>query len=144
MKIRTLGLGILALLLITASSYADGRYYDNGCRVNYGSGFQVGGFGGGFYPRPFFGAPVIGFATWAPRPVFTRTVVYETRRVQSVYTDQTLARVQVRLAKLGYYDGMIDGDFGPRTARAIRMYQAENGFPVTGRLDNRTLRGLGV
>ena len=142
MKLQLLAVGLLSLGITAATTHAGGRYQN--CRGNFSSGYQVGGFGGGFYPRPFFGAPVVGFATWAPQPVVTRTVVIENRRSAPMLSDNLLARVQLRLARLGYYNGGIDGDFGPRTAQAIRLYQIENNLPVTSRLDKRTLRSLGI
>ena len=42
--------------------------------------------------------------------------------------------VQQLLGKLGYYDGQVDGTFGPETRAAIRRYQHEVGAPMTGRL----------
>ena len=42
--------------------------------------------------------------------------------------------VQRALGKLGYYDGQVDGVFGPDTRAAIRRYQHELGAPMTGRL----------
>ncbi len=43
-------------------------------------------------------------------------------------------RVQTALARLGYYDGQVDGIFGPDTRAAIRRYQHELGVSMTGRL----------
>jgi peptidoglycan hydrolase-like protein with peptidoglycan-binding domain len=42
--------------------------------------------------------------------------------------------VQTALAKLGYYDGPIDGAFGPDTRAAIRRYQHDLGADITGYL----------
>jgi len=42
--------------------------------------------------------------------------------------------VQIALARLGYYDGRIDGAFGPDTRAAIRRYQFELHAPMTGQL----------
>jgi hypothetical protein len=42
--------------------------------------------------------------------------------------------IQQLLGKLGYYDGDVDGIFGPDTRAAIRRYQHELGAPMTGRL----------
>jgi peptidoglycan hydrolase-like protein with peptidoglycan-binding domain len=53
-------------------------------------------------------------------------------------------RVQSQLANLGYYRGVVDGAYGPMTNRAVLQYQADNGLPVTGRLDRATLKSLGV
>jgi hypothetical protein len=42
--------------------------------------------------------------------------------------------VQTALVKLGYYDGPIDGAFGPDTRAAIRRYQHDLGADTTGYL----------
>jgi Putative peptidoglycan binding domain/Caspase domain len=42
--------------------------------------------------------------------------------------------VQTALARLGYYDGQIDGQFGPDTRAAIRRWQHEVGAEMTGAL----------
>lgn len=38
----------------------------------------------------------------------------------------------------GYYLGKIDGNYGPRTARAVREFQEDNDLPITGRVDAAT------
>lgn len=43
-------------------------------------------------------------------------------------------RVQAALARLGYYDGVVDGIFGQETRAAIRRFQHEIGDQMTGRL----------
>jgi hypothetical protein len=43
-------------------------------------------------------------------------------------------QVQIALAGLGYYDGRLDGVFGPDTRAAIRRWQHEKGADMTGRL----------
>ena len=52
--------------------------------------------------------------------------------------------VQQELAKLGYYHGPVDGVIGPETQRAIRWFQSTDKIPVTGRIDNATLRALQI
>ncbi len=49
-------------------------------------------------------------------------------------SDADRRRVQIGLAKLGYYDGRIDGIFGPDSRAAIRRFQHELGADMTGRL----------
>jgi len=49
-------------------------------------------------------------------------------------TDAERRRVQIALARLGYYDGRIDGMFGPDSRAAIRRYQHELGAEMSGRL----------
>ncbi len=49
-------------------------------------------------------------------------------------TDADRRRVQTALARLGYYDGEVDGVFGPDTRAAIRRYQHELHSAMTGQL----------
>lgn len=49
-------------------------------------------------------------------------------------TEADRRRVQAALAQLGYYDGRVDGRFGPETRAAIRRFQHEIGADMTGRL----------
>jgi len=49
-------------------------------------------------------------------------------------TEADRRRVQAALAKLGYYDGAVDGVFGPDTRAAIRRFQHEIGAAMDGRL----------
>jgi peptidoglycan hydrolase-like protein with peptidoglycan-binding domain len=68
--------------------------------------------------------------------IFQRTP-YET--APAVVQRDTLKRAQVRLYRAGWYRGGIDGDPGPDTVRAIRMYQRDANLLATGRLDMETL-----
>ena len=59
--------------------------------------------------------------------------------------DQLLARdmiqqAQAQLKLAGYDPGRTDGIFDGRTAEAVRHYQAANGLPVSGLLDESTRR----
>jgi hypothetical protein len=58
--------------------------------------------------------------------------------------DSTVAAAQEQLARQGYYQGEIDGIFGPETRRAIMRYQSDHGLRVTGRLNMDTLQTLGL
>jgi hypothetical protein len=49
-------------------------------------------------------------------------------------TEGDRRRVQIALVRLGYYDGTIDGIFGPDSRAAIRRYQHELGADMSGRL----------
>ena len=49
-------------------------------------------------------------------------------------TEADRRQVQTALARLGYYNGQVDGIFGPDTRAAIRRYQHELGAAMTGRL----------
>ena len=56
--------------------------------------------------------------------------------------DSTVQQAQEELKAQGYYFGQIDGDKNADTIAAIRRFQIRNGLPVTGELDQETLRVL--
>jgi hypothetical protein len=56
----------------------------------------------------------------------------------------TVAEVQRRLARAGYYHGAIDGILGPETRRAIRAYERDHKMPAYGVIDRQLLRTLGL
>jgi hypothetical protein len=56
----------------------------------------------------------------------------------------TVQAVQTQLARLGYYNGSIDGIFGPSTRDAVAKYQIANQLNVTGSLSPDTLQSLGL
>jgi hypothetical protein len=58
--------------------------------------------------------------------------------------DTTVEATQERLAQLGYYNGRVDGIFGPTTRDAVAKYQIDNQLDVTGSLSPDTLQSLGV
>ena len=55
-----------------------------------------------------------------------------------------LAKAQEKLKKAGVYPGKVNGDAGPKTQAAINTWQQKRGLPVTGRLDEATLRSLAM
>jgi hypothetical protein len=54
----------------------------------------------------------------------------------------TIQAVQTRLLNLGYYNGSIDGIFGPSTRDAVAKFQIANQLSVTGSLSPDTLQSL--
>ena len=109
-----------------------------------GSNFVIGiglgypyGYGYG-YPYRYgygYGYPY-GYSYYAPR-----TTVYATRG----YTDDaTVAAVQRRLARAGYYHGSIDGVIGAGTRNAVRAFERNNGLPADGIIDSQLLRTMGL
>jgi hypothetical protein len=56
----------------------------------------------------------------------------------------TVLAVQKELAKLGYYHSDIDGLIGPQTESAIRQFQSVEKLPVTGQIDDPTLKALRI
>lgn len=51
---------------------------------------------------------------------------------------------QALLARFGYYRSGIDGEFGPGTAAAVRIFQSRAGLVPDGRLNMETLSALGL
>jgi len=54
----------------------------------------------------------------------------------------TVQTVQMQLARRGYYNGSIDGVYGPSTRDAVARYQIGNQLTVTGSLSPDTLQSL--
>ncbi|MBC8074134.1 MAG: peptidoglycan-binding protein [Deltaproteobacteria bacterium] len=67
-------------------------------------------------------------------------VAGRTRKLRIAALDPvtTMRGVQARLYNLGFDTGPIDGNFGLRTARALRAFQAANGLTETGHGDRAT------
>jgi Putative peptidoglycan binding domain len=56
--------------------------------------------------------------------------------------DWRIGQAQERLKAAGVYPGPIDGVLGPQTRAAFRRYQASQGLPATGILDEATRQAL--
>jgi murein L,D-transpeptidase YcbB/YkuD len=50
--------------------------------------------------------------------------------------------LQTSLTTAGYYDGPVDGVYGPSTADAVKQLQADNELPTTGFVDQATATAL--
>lgn len=74
----------------------------------------------------------------APGPSATSSVApapaQASMPAEEAMTEADRRRIQTVLARLGYYDGRVDGVFGPDTRAAIRRFQHEIGAPMSGRL----------
>jgi hypothetical protein len=110
-------------------------YYGYGY-PGYGYGYGYG-YGNGYgYGYPYYGAYPYGYGYYAPR-----TTVYAT---SGITDDATVAAVQRRLARGGYYHGSIDGVIGPGTRTAVRAFERNNGLPADGVIDRQLLRTMGL
>ncbi len=52
--------------------------------------------------------------------------------------------IQVRLKNWGYYEGWVDGIYGYKTYKAVRLFQARNGLKVDGIAGPQTLAAIGL
>jgi hypothetical protein len=53
-------------------------------------------------------------------------------------------QVQSRLARAGYYRGVIDGVMGPRTHYAILAYERDHGLRADGAISGQLVRNMGL
>ena len=133
-------------------SSSGGGHYSHSSHTSHRS--STGGSGEGYVPAPVYSPP-------APTPAPAPAPAYRTDRPTSLYsppttTDSTTAngaarselfkamvkRVQIALMARGYYDGIVDGDVGPATRRALRAYQTKVGLAQTGTISPETLLSL--
>jgi murein L,D-transpeptidase YcbB/YkuD len=65
----------------------------------------------------------------------------ESKQAADALRDYTTA-LQKRLKEAGYYDGKVDGVYGPETVKAVEDLQTDAGLPVTGLVDRPTSEAL--
>lgn len=56
----------------------------------------------------------------------------------------TIKAAQQKLKNLGYYDGVIDGSFGPKSKEALKKFQKDNNLVVDGSLGPKSKQALGI
>lgn len=57
---------------------------------------------------------------------------------------QDVKTVQWKLLRWKYYNGKVDGIYGPDTYRAVRRFQRKNGLKVDGVVGGQTAKALGI
>ncbi|MDK2917330.1 MAG: N-acetylmuramoyl-L-alanine amidase [Candidatus Petromonas sp.] len=68
---------------------------------------------------------------------YARTLYWGTR-------GEDVKVVQNKLKNWGYYDGIVDGIYGPKTYRAVVKFQRKNGLRVDGVVGKQTKSALGI
>jgi hypothetical protein len=124
-------------------------HFVNGCWVIFDSGFDPWWpyWYDDYFPYPYNAYPyAYGYA-----PDYYDSSVYPSQTYDAngygavdQYVDPTVAAVQERLERDGYYHGDIDGVLGPETRNALARYQSDHSLRVTGGLTSDTLRALGL
>lgn len=106
--------------------------YNYGYGYNYGNGYDYG------YSDP---------GVYDSQPAYQNGYDDQSGN-QNGYNDQsansTIAGVQDRLARDGYYRGQIDGVMGPETRHAIVRFQTKHGLRISGELTTETLDAMGL
>jgi peptidoglycan hydrolase-like protein with peptidoglycan-binding domain len=63
---------------------------------------------------------------------------------QQLLTKDTLKLAQARLTAEGVYASPVDGEVNAQTEAALRAYQQKQGLPVSGAVDEATLKQLQI
>ena len=116
------------------------RFAWHGDHSRHGEGFFYGGPYWGYYPYygadyPYYGDYDNGYGGY----VYGQASPAEVAPYQ-----ETVVAVQRELTQLGYYHGQVDGLIGPETDAAIRWFQSVDKLPVTGQIDEPTLKALRI
>jgi len=96
----------------------------------------------GFYPwdyLPYYADDYYPYDYYADSQPYDNTAPYN-----NATADPTVQAVQTELTQLGYYNGPVDGIFGPATRDAVANYQIANQLSVTGSLSSDTMQSLGL
>jgi Putative peptidoglycan binding domain len=98
----------------------------------------------GFYPwdyLPYYADDYYPYDYYADSQPYDNTESYNNG---VPVADATVRAVQTQLTQLGYYNGPVDGIFGPATRDGVANYQIANQLKVTGSLSPDTLQSLGL
>ncbi|RUT31022.1 hypothetical protein EMQ25_09080 [Arsenicitalea aurantiaca] len=77
-------------------------------------------------------------ATPAPAVTATQSASADQRPVGN----EDVAEVQRKLMALGYFEGTVDGYYGPKTASAIRAFETERGMRPLGALNREVVTAI--
>ena len=118
-------------------------HFDHGRFFVFNDGFWYG-LDDGFYPwdyLPYYADDYYPYDYYTDvQPDDNATDVY----AGAPAADTTVQAVQTQLTQLGYYNGPVDGIFGPATRDALAKYQIAQHLSVTGSLSPDTLQSLGL
>ena len=133
--------------------YGNGNYYGGGTRYYYGGGYPYSSWGygisGGYYPYSYYGGYPYGgynnyYSYYGGGYPYNGYNSYSYYTPTYRYSGSTVAAVQQRLGRLGYYRGGVDGVIGPQTRGAIAAFESRNGLAVDGTISRQLLDSLGL
>jgi Putative peptidoglycan binding domain len=104
-------------------------YYSNGYYPSYGYGFGYPYYGN-WYPSWSWSIPYAfnyDYYSSGYNPSYQYDYDYYSDPAYGYADRSSIAQLQSRLARAGYYYGAIDGIMGPQTRRAIRAYERAYG-----------------
>ena len=138
---RLLLIALVAGAMFATPAFAGrhgGHHRHHGSHSHFSFGIGLGypyyGYGYGYgYPYGYY---PYGYGYYRPRAVIYSDV--------AITDDATVAAVQRRLSRAGYYHGAVDGVIGNGTRSAIRAYERNHGLVVDGRIDRRLLATMGL
>jgi len=121
------------------------------------NGFWWGLYPWDYYPYYAYGYPYDDYSDYPSDYYNGYPYSYYDSSYPSDYNDQptyggsqqsvanaTVSAVQSELAKLGYYNGTIDGVLGDETEASLARYQQDQDLSVTGTVNAATLQSLGI
>jgi Putative peptidoglycan binding domain len=117
-------------------------HFDHGRFFVFIGGFWCG-LDDGFFPwdyLPYYADDYYPYDYYADSQPYENPDVYN--RVPAA--EATVEEAQTELTQLGYYNGPVDGTFGPTTRDAVAKYQIAKQLNVTGSLSPDTLQSLGL
>jgi hypothetical protein len=118
-------------------------HFDRGRFFVFGDGFWFG-LDDGYFPwdyLPYYADDYYPYDYYTdPEASGDSAPVYDSAPA----ADPTVQAAQTRLIQLGYYNGSVDGVFGPATRDAVAKYQIAKQLNVTGSLSPDTLQSLGL
>jgi hypothetical protein len=100
----------------------------------------------GNYPSDDHGSPYSYYGGYSPNNYDYDPYEYDDSSYpgSDQYSNSIVTEVQSKLAKLGYYQGPIDGIEGDQTEASIARYQQDRDLSVTGTVTAATLDSLGL
>jgi putative peptidoglycan binding protein len=137
-------------VVVSGTRYGSPSYsYGYGYPYSYGYGYPYYSYG----PSVFgFGNPYYGYNSGYPYDYYggypsnySYGYYGYTQPGYTTYANSSVViAVQTRLARAGYYHGVIDGAMGPRTHYAIQAYERDHGLRVDGTISGPLLRNMGI